>query len=52
LTNGDRAIKGRSLVLHDLNPEGSLSVQYIGLGKGRHLGCGIFVPYKVISGLE
>lgn len=52
LANGERAIKGFSLVLHDLTPEGSLRVQYTGLGKERRLGCGIFIPYKVISGLE
>jgi CRISPR-associated protein Cas6 len=52
LTNGERAIKGYSLVLHDLKPEDSLHVQFAGLGKERRFGCGIFVPYKVISGLE
>ncbi len=52
LTNGEHAIKGYSLVLHDLNPEGSLRVQFTGLGNERRFGCGIFVPYKVISGLE
>ncbi|ADE11921.1 type I-MYXAN CRISPR-associated protein Cas6/Cmx6 [Sideroxydans lithotrophicus] len=52
LANGERTISGYSLVLHDLNPEDSLRVQYTGLGKERRFGCGIFVPYKVISGLE
>lgn len=52
LTNGERAIRGYSLVLHDLSPEDSLRVQYSGLGEERRFGCGIFVPYKVISGLE
>lgn len=52
LTDGERTISGYSLVLHDLNPEDSLRVQYAGLGKERRFGCGIFVPYKVISGLE
>lgn len=52
LTDGERAISGYSLVLHDLTPEDSLRVQYAGLGKQRRFGCGIFVPYKVISGLE
>ena len=52
LEDGERSISGYSLVLHDLNPEGSLRVQYIGLGNERRFGCGIFVPYKVISGLE
>jgi CRISPR-associated protein Cas6 len=52
LTDGSRVISGYSLVLHDLTPEGSLRVQNSGLGKERRFGCGIFVPYKVISSLE
>jgi len=52
LDDGDRSISGYSLVLHDLLPEDSLRVQYAGLGSDRRFGCGIFVPYKVISGLE
>jgi CRISPR-associated protein Cas6 len=52
LVDGDRTIRGYSLVLHDLKPEGSLRVQYAGLGKERRFGCGIFVPYKVIASLE
>ena len=52
LADEDRSISGYSLVLHDLKPEDSLRVQYAGLGKERRFGCGIFVPYKVISGLE
>lgn len=52
LTDGNRTISGYSLVLHDLKPEDSLRVQYAGLGKERRFGCGIFIPYKVISGLE
>jgi CRISPR-associated protein Cas6 len=52
LTNGEQTINGYSLVLHDLSPEDSLRVQFTGLGKERRFGCGIFVPYKVISGLE
>jgi CRISPR-associated protein Cas6 len=47
-----RQISGFSLVMHDLTPEGSLRIQYTGMGGDRNLGCGIFVPYKVISGLE
>ncbi|OGT03112.1 MAG: type I-MYXAN CRISPR-associated protein Cas6/Cmx6 [Gallionellales bacterium RBG_16_57_15] len=41
-----------SLVAHDLKPEDSLQLQYAGLGEDRQLGCGIFIPYKVISGLS
>lgn len=52
LTYGECTINGYSLVLHDLKPEDSLRVQFAGLGRERRFGCGIFVPYKVISGLE
>ena len=47
-----KSILGYSLVLHDLKAEASLQLQYLGLGDERHFGCGIFVPYKVISGLS
>ena len=47
-----RDIHGYSLVLHDLKPEASLQLQYAGLGDDRQFGCGIFVPYKVITGLS
>lgn len=50
--DGQRSIHGYSLVLHDLKPEASLQLQYAGLGADRQFGCGIFVPYKVITGLS
>ena len=46
------SLSGYSLVLHDLKPDASLLVQRAGLGGSRRLGCGIFVPYKDISGLD
>lgn len=46
------SIHGYSLVAHDLKPEASLRLQSNGLGVGRCFGCGIFLPYKVISGLS
>lgn len=51
---GDEQIflQGYSLVAHDLKPEASLQLQYAGLGENRQFGCGIFIPYKVISGLS
>jgi CRISPR-associated protein Cas6 len=52
LADGEREIRGYSLVLHNLTAEGSLRVQYVGLGNERRFGCGIFVPYKVISNFE
>lgn len=47
-----QSIRGYSLVIHDLKPDTSLKLQYAGLGEARQYGCGIFVPYKVISGLD
>ena len=52
VNDGERSIHGYSLVLHDLKPEASLLLQYAGLGVDRQFGCGIFVPYKVITGLS
>ena len=52
VNDGQRSIHGYSLVLHDLKPEASLLLQYAGLGVDRQFGCGIFVPYKVITGLS
>ena len=52
INDDQRAIHGYSLVLHDLKPEASLQLQYAGLGDERHFGCGIFVHYKVITGLS
>jgi CRISPR-associated protein Cas6 len=52
MTAPDRTIHGYSLVIHDLKPEASLRLQYIGLGADRRFGCGIFVPYKTISDLD
>lgn len=45
-------LSGFGLVLHDLKPQASLLIQRTGLGGARHFGCGIFVPFKAISGLE
>ena len=39
---------GFSLLLHGLTPAQSLAVQASGLGEGRKLGCGIFIPYKSV----
>ncbi len=52
LSCAQRTIHGYGLVIHDLKPEASLRLQCAGLGAERHLGCGIFIPYKVISSLE
>lgn len=44
----DGAVRGFSLLLHGLTPKQSLAVQESGLGEGRKLGCGIFVPHKSV----
>ena len=46
------ALNGYGLVLHDLKPLASMQIQRSGLGGERRYGCGIFVPFKAISGLE
>jgi len=52
LSSEQHHINGFSLVIHDLKPEASLKLQYAGLGGSRQFGCGIFIPYKVITGLS
>ena len=52
LSDNSHTLTGHSLVIYDLAPSASLHLQHAGLGAGRHFGCGIFMPYKIISGLE
>jgi CRISPR-associated protein Cas6 len=52
LSDGTQSVSGYSLVVHDLKPEASILLQSRGMGAGRRFGCGIFVPYKVISDFE
>lgn len=42
-------IRGFSLMLHGLTAAHSLSIQQLGLGEARKLGCGIFVPHKTTT---
>ncbi|MBX3647674.1 MAG: type I-MYXAN CRISPR-associated protein Cas6/Cmx6 [Rhodocyclaceae bacterium] len=41
-------VHGFSLLLHGLTPTQSLAVQESGLGEGRKIGCGIFIPHKSV----
>ncbi|MBU0621789.1 MAG: type I-MYXAN CRISPR-associated protein Cas6/Cmx6 [Gammaproteobacteria bacterium] len=52
LSDDMQSISGFSLVVHDLKPDDSIRLQCAGMGTGRQFGCGIFVPYKVITDLE
>ncbi len=45
----DRRIHTRSLMLADLAAEESVKLQQRGLGPGRTLGCGLFLPHKDIK---
>ena len=44
----DIDIETRSVLIADLDKATSLSLQETGVGPGRHLGCGIFLPHKGI----
>jgi len=52
VSSGPTAVAGASVVLHQLRPEQSLLVQRLGMGTLRHLGCGLFLPHKTISGID
>lgn len=45
-------VTGFAVVLHDVPLDQSLWLQCVGLGRARHLGCGILVQHKEISGLH
>jgi CRISPR-associated protein Cas6 len=42
----DADIVGFSVMLHELSPAHALGIMASGLGAGRKLGCGLFVPHK------
>jgi CRISPR-associated protein Cas6 len=44
--SGAGALVGFSLMLHGLSAADSLTVQGVGIGPHRALGCGLFVPHK------
>ncbi len=46
-----RTVSGYALALHDLKPDGAVTLLCEGLGTRRELGCGIFVQHKAITGL-
>ena len=52
IKGADQSLRGFGLVLHDLKPQASIEIQRSGLGAARQLGCGIFIPFKAITGLE
>jgi CRISPR-associated protein Cas6 len=46
---GGEKVKTRSLMVNDLEKDEAVRLQQHGIGPHRHIGCGIFVPYKSIS---
>jgi CRISPR-associated protein Cas6 len=42
----------KHLMIADLDSETSIKIQQLGLGKGRELGCGLFLPHKSIKTLK
>jgi CRISPR-associated protein Cas6 len=48
----DGDIATRSLMLADMRIEESLLLQEVGLGPGRAMGCGIFIPHKGIEAVK
>jgi len=42
----------RSIMLAELKPEESVRVQQHGIGEGRKLGCGLFIPHKGIAAVK
>ncbi len=45
----DGPVFTRSLMVADLEPEASVRLQQVGLGEGRKIGCGLFIPHKGIK---
>jgi len=48
----DGEIFTRSLMVADLGPEQSVRLQQVGLGEGRTIGCGLFIPHKGIKAVK
>ena len=49
LVTPERPIRTRSLMIAELTPPESVTVQQRGLGPLRQLGCGLFLPHKDIK---
>ena len=49
IVSGERMLTARSLMVAELGAEESLAIQSRGIGPGRLLGCGLFVPHKDIG---
>lgn len=52
LRTNTTAVFTRHLMLADLDSETSIRLQQLGLGTGRHYGCGLLLPHKSINTLK
>ncbi len=52
IQTSEEPLYARSLMLADLSAEDSLTLQDRGLGPGRLLGCGLFIPHKGIDAVK
>lgn len=52
LKTPDGDIQVRSVMLADLDVDESVRLQQLGIGPGRHLGCGLFIPHKGIDAVS
>lgn len=48
----DGVLHTRSLMVADLEPEPAIILQQEGLGEGRKIGCGLFIPHKGIKSVK
>jgi CRISPR-associated protein Cas6 len=48
----DGEVFTRSLMIADLEPQQSVRLQQVGLGEGRTIGCGLFLPHKGIKAVK
>ena len=48
----DGPVFTRSLMVADLDPEQAVRLQQVGLGEGRTIGCGLFIPHKGIKAVK
>jgi len=52
IMTGQGPIATRSIMVSGLSPQDSVQLQQVGLGAGRHIGCGIFLPHKGIEAVN
>ena len=52
ITTPAEILETKHLMIADLDSDTSIKIQQIGLGEGRELGCGLFLPHKGIKSLN